>query len=151
MNIDEIDMLYMQIQMVDNRRDADEFTLAYWKKLLDRDGVEHFHIASAAVDNHRTNAPGVYLEPGHVAKGYKELVRRMMAGFREEPPTLGDSESYMESIRQQRAAYLSNPEHLHRALGVIDVNLEENTETDTFRRLAIEHNLPDINQIGHMP
>ncbi|MDQ1246899.1 MAG: hypothetical protein QG597_1267 [Actinomycetota bacterium] len=149
MNIDEIDMLYTQIQMVDNRRDADEFTLAYWKKLLDREGVEHFHIASAAVDNHRTHAPGTYLEPGHVAKGYKELVRRMMAGFREEPPALGDPAGYMESIRQQRADYLALPESLDRALGVIELE-QENTDVDTFRQLAIERNLPDINQIGRI-
>ncbi len=65
MTIDELKQVVAKIQLGDNRQ-VDRLVLEYWWELI---GNLHFEDSLAAVNFHRLEHPGVWLEPGHVKAG----------------------------------------------------------------------------------
>lgn len=67
MTIDELKQVVAKIQLGDNRQ-VDRLVLEYWWELI---GNLHFEDAKQAVNFHRLEQPGKWLEPGHVVAGSK--------------------------------------------------------------------------------
>jgi len=67
MTIDELKQVVAKIQLGDNRQ-VDRLVLEYWWELI---GDIDFEDAKQAVNFHRLEQPGKWLEPGHVAAGSK--------------------------------------------------------------------------------
>lgn len=65
MTIDELKQVVAKIQIGDNRQ-VDRLVLEYWWELI---GNLDFEDAKQAVNFHRLEHPGVWLEPGHVKAG----------------------------------------------------------------------------------
>ena len=67
MTIDELKVVVAKIQLGDNRQ-VDRLVIEYWWELI---GNLHHEDALAAVNFHRLEHPGVWLEPGHIKAGAK--------------------------------------------------------------------------------
>jgi hypothetical protein len=65
MTIDELKQVVAKIQLGDSRQ-VDRLVLEYWWELI---GDLHFADSLQAVNFHRLEQPGVWLEPGHVKAG----------------------------------------------------------------------------------
>lgn len=65
MTIDELKVVVAKIQLGDNRQ-VDRLVLEYWWELI---GDTNYDDALAAVNMHRREKPGLWLEPGHVLAG----------------------------------------------------------------------------------
>jgi len=65
MTIDELKQVVAKIQLGDSRQ-VDRLVLEYWWELI---GNLHFGDSLQAVNFHRLEQPGVWLEPGHVKAG----------------------------------------------------------------------------------
>jgi len=65
--IDELKQVVAKIQLGDNRQ-VDRLVLEYWWELI---GGLDFEDAKQAVNFHRLEQPGKWLEPGHVFAGSK--------------------------------------------------------------------------------
>jgi len=67
MTIDELKQVVAKIQLGDNRQ-VDRLVLEYWWELI---GNLDFEDTKQAVNFHRLEQPGKWLEPGHVVAGSK--------------------------------------------------------------------------------
>ena len=83
MNLDDTGTLLAKIAAIDNRV-VDEYTILGWQELLANISLPN---ALDALNEHRRNSPGVYLEPGHILAGARLARNRNLDRMKTpEPP-----------------------------------------------------------------
>lgn len=128
MNLDQIEMLYTYTQIGDNRRNPTDLDIKQWAAIL-RD-CQHLHIAVEAINEHRRNKPGTWLEPGHIVAEYRTIARRILTRYTPPLPAANpdDVAAYNAEVSALRDAWLADPRNLEQiddpppAIGMSDMS-----------------------------